>query len=465
MIISDNINQALRDFKIAVNFDKNFDIVFREFEMGNQRCGMFALDGEMNGEVLTHIFKTLMEVKTSKPLTAEDIDKKIIPYIEVSAVDKIEDAANGMFVGSAILFVDGVAKAFSIDAKSFPQEKTMQPEKDKSIRGSRDGFSAIPIFNAALIRRRIHSKSLSMEKFSVGRESQSDVVVCYMEGLCDEKLLEKIKNGISNLDIQGLTMNQETLAENLFPEKWYNPYPRVRYCERPDEASAALLEGKIIIIIDNAPAVMILPALMIDFVREANDYYFPPITGTYYRFIKYALMFLSLFLTPVWLVILKNMDSLPEWFRVFEITDNVAVPVPVQLLIMEFVLEIIRISTMNTPNVLGSSIGIVGALLVGEFAVSSGWLAAETVFYMAFLTISMYASPNFEYGYATKFLRIVLVILTGLFDEIGLIAGTALIFLLMISTKTVDGKSYLYPIIPFDGSELKKYSIRNRLKR
>ena len=465
MLISDNLNQALKDFKSAVNFDKNFDIVFREFKMGSQECAMFALDGEMNGEVLTHIFKSLMEVDSKKTLTADEIDKRMIPYIEVTAVDKVEDAASGMFVGAAILFVDGVEKAFSIDAKSFPQEKSMQPEKDKTIRGSRDGFSAIPIFNAALIRRRIHSKSLSMEKFTVGRESQSDVVVCYMEGLCDTKLLEDVKSGISKLDIQGLTMNQETLAENLFPEKWYNPYPRVRYSERPDEASAALLEGKIVIIIDNAPAVMILPALMIDFVREANDYYFPPITGTYYRLIKYTLMFLSLFLTPVWLVILKNMDSLPQWFRVFEITDNAVVPVTVQLLIMEFVLEIIRISTMNTPNVLGSSIGIVGALLVGEFAVSSGWLAAETVFYMAFLTISMYASPNFEYGYATKFLRIVLVILTGAFGEIGLLVGTLLIFFLIISTKTVDGKSYLYPIIPFDGRELKKYSIRNRLNR
>lgn len=465
MRISNNINQTLANFKQAVNFEKNFDIVLREFDMGSQKCAMFALDGEMNGEVLTHIFKTLMEIKSTKPLTADEIDKKIIPYIEVNSVDKIEDAANGMFVGSAILFVDGVEKAFSIDAKSFPQDKSLQPEKDKSIRGSRDGFSAIPIFNAALIRRRIHSKALSMEKFSVGRESGSDVVVCYMEGLCNVKLLEEIKHKISTLDIQGLTMNQETLAENIFPTKWYNPYPRVRYCERPDEASAALLEGKIVLIIDNAPAVMILPVQMIDFVREANDYYFPPITGTYYRFIKYALMFLSLFLTPVWLVILKNIDNLPEWFRIFELNENTAVPVAVQLIIMEFVLEIIRISTMNTPNVLGSSIGIVGALLVGEFAVSSGWLASETVFYMSFLAISMYASPNFEYGYATKFLRIMLVILTGLFDEIGLIAGTIMIFLLMISTKTVDGKSYLYPIIPFDWAELKKYSIRNRLNR
>ncbi len=465
MNVSDNINQTLKDFKKAVNYDKNFDIVFREFDMGSQKCAMFALDGEMNGEVLTHIFKTLMEIKSTKPLSAEDIDRKIIPYIEVSAVDKITDAANGMFSGSAVLFVDGVEKAFSIDAKSFPQDKSLQPEKDKSIRGSRDGFSAIPIFNAALIRRRIHSPNLSMEKFSVGRESQSDVVVCYMEGLCDKKLLENIKEKISNLDIQGLTMNQETLSENIFPTKWYNPYPRVRYCERPDEASAALLEGKIILIVDNAPAVMVVPVRMIDFVREANDYYFPPITGTYYRFIKYALMILSLFLTPVWLVILKNIDSLPEWVKIFEITENVAVPVVWQLIIMEFVLEIIRISTMNTPNVLGSSIGIVGALLVGEFAVSSGWLASETVFYMSFLAISMYASPNFEYGYATKFLRIMLVILTGLFSEIGLIAGTLIIFLLMISTKTVDGKSYLYPIIPFDAAELRKYSIRSRLNR
>lgn len=465
MLVSDNITKSFESFKKAINFDKNFDVIFREFYMGSQKCGMFALDGEMNGEVLTHILKTFMLVKTDNKLSADEIEQRIIPYIEVGMADNIEDAANSFFVGSVILFVDGVSKAYSIDAKSYPQDKSLQPEKDKTIRGSRDGFSAIPIFNAALIRRRIHSPSLSMEKFSVGRESKSDVIVCYMDGLCDEKLLKDVKNKVSTLDIQGLTMNQETLSENIFPTKWYNPYPRVRYCERPDEASAALLEGKILLIIDNAPAVMVLPAHMIDFIREANDYYFPPITGTYYRLIKSALLVLSLFLTPAWLIILKNMDKLPEIFRIFEITENAAIPVPLQLIIMEFVLEIIRISTMNTPNVLGSSIGIVGALLVGEFAVSSGWLASETVFYMSFLAISMYASPNFEFGYATKFLRIVLVILTGLFDEIGFIAGTILIFLLMISTKTVDGKSYLYPIIPFDAKELKKYSIRNRLKR
>jgi len=465
MTVSSDINQSLSDFKRAINYDKNFDIILREFEMGVQKCAMFALDGEANGEVLTHIFKTLMELRSRKPFSAEDIDKRIIPYIEVNAVDKIEDAANGVFVGAAALIVDGVSKIFMIDAKSYPQDKSLQPEKDKSIRGSRDGFSAIPIFNAALIRRRIHSPDLAMEKFSVGRESKSDVIVCYMEGLCDKKLLEDIKQKIQNLDIQGLTMNQETLAENIFPSKWYNPYPRIRYLERPDMASANLLEGKILIIIDNAPAVMVLPSYMIDFVREANDYYFPPITGTYYRFIKYVLMILSLFLTPAWIIVLKNMDKLPEVFRIFQVRENAAIPIPFQLIIMEFIMEIIRISTMNTPNVLGGSIGIVGALLVGEFAVAAGWLAAETVFYMAFLSIAMYASPNFEFGYATKFLRIVLVILTGLFDEIGLIAGTLYVYILLVSTKTVDGKSYMYPIIPFDSKVLKRYSIRSRLKR
>ncbi len=465
MNIPKNINESTTLFKNTINFDKNFDVIFREFYMGCQKCSIFTLDGEVNGEVLTHILKNLMDVKSNVPLTTDEIDKKIIPFIEVSIENQLKEVVNSMYVGSAVMFVDGIEDAFVIDAKSFPQDKSMEPEKDKTIRGSRDGFGAIPIFNAALIRRRIHSTELMMEKFSVGRKSSTDVIVCYMEGLSDKKFVEDVKKKISELDIQGLTMNQETLSENIFPTKWYNPFPKVRYTERPDETSAAFLEGKVIIITDNSPSVMILPAKMIDFVKEANDYYFPPITGTYYRFIKYALMTLSLLLTPLWLVILENLERLPEWFRIFEIDEPVKIPVLLQILIMEFVLEIIRISTMNTPNVLGSSIGIVGALLVGEFAVSSGWLSSETVFYMSFLAISIYASPNFEYGYATKFLRIFLVILTGTLGLAGLIAGLAVIFIMLISTKTVDGKSYLHPIIPFDFKELKKYSFRSKLKR
>lgn len=299
----------------------------------------------------------------------------------------------------------------------------------------------------------------------VGNVSPSAVIVCYMDNKCNKKLLRKIKDKIRNMDIDALAMNQETLSENLFPPVWYNPLPRILYSERPDKTCAALLEGKIAVIIDNSPSVMILPSSMFDFLSEANDYYFPPITGTYYRIIKCLLMLTAIFLTPTWLCLLNYPEVIPRWLEVITIKEPSYVPLFVQLIMMEFILEVTRIATLNAPNVLGSAIGIVGALLVGECAVSSGWMTSESVFFMSFLAVAIYALPSFELGYAFKFFRLFLIILTALFKVWGLIIGSVLIFLLAIFTKTADDTGYLYPLIPFNGKELIKIITRKKLKR
>lgn len=467
MQISSDIEKSVSDFKREAATDKNFDIITREFKIGIQKAAFFLLDGDSHSQVTTQIMRSFLEKHSDKTdkMTVYDIMNTVIPFVEVTLISDIDNAIITMMSGTVIMFLDGCDTAFAIDAKQYPQRNTAEPETDKVIRGSHDGFVEVTIFNAALIRRRIHSKFLRMEQMLVGNVSPSAVIVCYMDNKCNKKLLRKIKDKIRNMDIDALAMNQETLSENLFPPVWYNPLPKILYSERPDKTCAALLEGKIAVIIDNSPSVMILPSSMFDFLSEANDYYFPPITGTYYRIIKCLLMLTAIFLTPTWLCLLNYPEIIPRWLSVITIKEPSYVPLFVQLIMMEFILEVTRIATLNAPNVLGSAIGIVGALLVGECAVSSGWMTSESVFFMSFLAVAIYALPSFELGYAFKFFRLFLIILTALFKVWGLIIGSALIFLLAIFTKTADDTGYLYPLIPFDGKELMKIITRKKLKR
>ena len=170
------------------------------------------------------------------------------------------------------------------------------------MRGSRDGFVETLVFNTALIRRRIRDPKLSIEIMTAGESSHTDIAICYMENRVDQKLLSTIKKRIRDLEVDALTMNQESLAECLFPYKWFNPFPKFKFSERPDSSAASLLEGNIVILVDTSPSAMILPSSVFDIIEEADDYYFPPITGTYLRLTRMTISALSLFLTPTWLM-------------------------------------------------------------------------------------------------------------------------------------------------------------------
>jgi len=464
MNITKSFDENYTNFCELLVVEQNFDINKRVFCAGDKKCAIFQIKGAAKSFDTTAILTYLMD--TGGPIDEKTVMDKLIPYIEASTETDILKAADNVYMGNAVLFVDGIDRAFIIDAKTLPQRNIEEPEKDKVIRGSRDGFVEIPIFNAALLRRRIRSNDLRLERVAVGKKSKSDIIVSYMDTKCDKKFLEKLKEKLKNLDIESTAMNQETISENLFPHKWYNPLPIVKYSERPDYTSAAILQGSIVLIIDNSPSVMILPSKFLDFMSEANDYYFPPFTGTYYRIIKTVMILLALFWAPVWLYFMENQEIIPEWLSFLRSKEEaVAVPIAVQMIIMEFTFEAMRISTLNSPQNLGATIGIVGALLVGDFAVQSGWLTSSVVFYMAFFSITLMAAPSIEIGYAIKFFRVFLILMTWIFKLPGLIIGTIAILCLAATTKTVSGKPYFYPIIPLDFKVLIKSLVRPRLKR
>ena len=338
-----------------------------------------------------------------------------------------------------------------------------EPWKDKVLRGSRDGFVETLVHNAALLRRRIRDTNFSMEMLEVGECSKSDVALCYISGKADDKLVTLMKKKIESIVVQALTMNIESLAECLFDHKWIDPFPKFKYSERPDTAAAAVLDGNVVIMVDNSPAVMIVPTSIFDMIEEPDDYNFAPLVGTYLRFSRFIFTLVTMFLTPLWLLLINNPSWVPEWLSFITVSDDITVPVIFQLLILELAVDGLKMAAVNTPSLLSTPLSVVAGIVVGEYAVSSGWFNTETMLYMAVVTVGTYSQSSFEMGYAMKFMRIIHLCLTAWLGLWGFIIGIVADVCAVAFNKTLSGRSYIYPLIPFDAKMLKRKLIRVRL--
>ncbi len=464
MEFSADLTANLDHLKQVLQTDENFDVVYRMAEFGGRRACLFFVDGFTKDEVLLKMLQSWWSIKPEDmPSDAKGFSEKYVPYGEAGLIKEDTEMIVQLLSGVTCLFIDGYEECMSIDCRTYPARGVGEPEKDKVMRGSRDGFVETLIFNTALIRRRIRDPKLTMEILTAGESSHTDIAVCYMKGRVDEDLLDRIRKKIQSLKVDALTMNQESLAEGIFPHKWYNPFPKFKFSERPDTAAACILEGNIVILVDNSPAAMVLPSSVFDIIEEADDYYFPPVTGTYLRLSRMMTAFLCLFLTPTWLLLMMHSDSLPKWLEFTKLSDQVYVPLICQLLILEFAIDGLRLAAVNTPNMLTTPLSVIAGIVLGEYSVKSGWFNSETMLYMAFVTIANYSQASFELGYALKFMRVLILILTSLFDFWGFWMGVIISVCAIVFNRTIAGKSYIYPLIPFHWRELKKRFFRGRL--
>lgn len=464
MEFSKKLSDNMAYLKEALDVDTNFDVVYRVMHVGGREACLYFIDGFTKDEVWLKILQAFSTLKEDDlPPDAHGFSKKYLPYGEVGLVRKDTDMIDQLLMGVSCLFIDGYDCCFTVDCRTYPARGVSEPEKDKVLRGSRDGFVETLIFNTALIRRRIRDPKLTVEITNCGESSHTDIAICYMKGRIDENLLSTIKERINKLEVDALTMNQESLAECLYPYKWFNPFPKFKFSERPDTAAASILEGNIILLVDNSPAAMILPSSVFDIIEEADDYYFPPITGTYLRLSRMIISILTLYLTPLWLLLMQNPDVIPSWLEFIQLSDPAHVPLIFQLLILEFAIDGLRLAAVNTPSMLTTPLSVIAGIVLGEYSVKSGWFNSETMLYMAFVTVANYSQASFELGYAFKFMRMIMLVLTALFNYWGFAAGVLLSICAIIFNKTIAGKSYIYPLIPFNYNKLKKRFFRGRL--
>lgn len=463
--ISQSYEENVAYFRACLRVGENFDIVERRLLVGEDEMTLFYIDGFIKDGVMLRLMQNFCGLKGMYRGEADACRRFAdthVPYVEV---DRSSDAAHILMMvlsGAAVAFGSTFGdEAILIDARTYPARTTAEPENDRVMQGSRDGFVETLIFNTALIRRRIRDTALTMQYQTIGGESKTDVVLCYMKGRADEKYVAKLQKRLSEIAPTQITLGTESLTETLIRRRWFNPFPKIRTTERPDAAAAELLEGRVLLLCDTSPQVMILPTGIFDFMQETDDYYFPPLTGCYLRLVRHAVFWLSLVITPLWYLFIMNPDWLPPSLVFLLPKEPSAVPILLQLYLAEMAIDGLKLASMNTPNMLTGSLSVIGGLILSDFAVEVGWLSPEVILYMAFAAIAGFAQQNQELGYAFKFLRVLILTLTAIFGLWGFVGGLLLLPILLLTNETINGEhSYLYPLFPWDGKAMARLFFR-----
>lgn len=463
--LSGDFSRDTARFDELLRPDKSFDIIKREMEIAGRSIAMYYIDGFVKAEMMQKLMLYLVTVKDfgdGSDGAAEKFARTSVPSVEVDVTESFDSLVTAVLAGCTAFFADGFGpSAIIIDARTYPARNTEEPENDRVMRGSRDGFVETLIFNTALIRRRIRDTSLVIEYVTAGHSSRTDMALCYLSGKANDGYVAELRSKLQSMDTDAFVMGHRSVAETLIRNRWYNPFPKIRATERPDAAAASILEGSVILVVDNSPEVMILPTTIFDFLQETDDYYFPPLTGTYLRIVRHFIFWFTMILTPLWYLLLMHATGLPEWLTFIIPKDPGDIPIIVQLFLTEFALDGLKLASLNTPSVLSNSLSVVGGLLLGDFAVQVGWLSTDVIFYMAFVGIANFTQSSYELGYAFKYLRMLLLLLTALFDVWGFFAGLAVALILVATNKTVNGdRKYLYPLIPFNGKALARLFFR-----
>lgn len=447
--------------------DKSFDIIKRPLKIGGRRAALYFIDGFIKDEVYEKILEFLYKQTTEEIAGVDDMSRfaeNKLPYVETDAAYTACEVVTAVLSGPSVLIIEGIRGALLVDTRTYPMRGVEEPQKDRSLRGPRDGFVETLVMNTAMLRRRIRDSRLRMEYMQIGRETKLDISIAYIDGKADKRVLEILRQRLTEIQAGGISMTQEALAESLQKNAFFNPFPKFKFTERPDYASACVLDGRIALIADNSPAVMIIPISFSDFFRETDDYYFLPVVASYIRIIRMLVALLNVVITPLYLLIVKNPAAVPDWLGVLIPEKAGEVPMLAQLLILEFAVDGLRLASLNTPDALSNSLGVVGGLLLSEFAVKAGWFSGEAILITAFTAIAGFSLPSFEMGYAMKLERLLLLILSGIFGLWGFIGGLVFIIICMLSVKTLSGRNYLYPIVPFNLKGFAEFFLRFPMK-
>lgn len=466
--ISNDYRENVRVLDALLGVGRSCDMVSRDYLIGGRRARLWVVDGFGSDSILERMGAFWLTLKPENVVgltEMQDFLDRHITFSESNVTFDISDAVTSVFLGKSLLAVEGLAGVALMDAKGYPSRSVHEPPDGKVLRGSHDGFVEAVVPNMALLRRRIRDPHLTMEGHKVGSRTHNDAVLCYLDDKVDQDLLRKLRGKLLGLDVRSLSMAQESLAEAIRPKQWYNPFPKVRYTERPDAAAASIMEGSIVLMVDNSPSVMILPTGFFDFTQESNDYYFPPLVGTYLRVLRVTVFLLSLFITPAWYLMVSEPNRLPGWLNFLSSPEPVSLSLLSQLLVVEFLIDVLKLASLNTPDSLSNSFSMLGALVLGDFAVQAGWLGPEVLVYMAFVSVAGFAQPSYELGYAFKLLRVALLLVTAAFDVWGFCLGVVGIFILLCTTKPLVGKGYLYPLVPFNGKALLRLLVREPISR
>ncbi len=459
-VLSENISTLHKLLPIGTSFD----LVTRDLFLGETPAYWIGINGFCKTEILQQLFSDLQNPLYTRDGQIEDLlyfMNAKIGYAQVETKKDWDKLIKDLLSGPSLLFVEGFDHALVIDVRSYPTRGIQEPDAEHITKGARDGFVETLLFNTNLIRRRIRSPRLTFAMHTVGDLSRSDVAVAYLEDMVNQELLENLSQKLDSLHITSLTMGAKSLEELLVPHRFWNPLPAVQYTERPDVACSYLMEGHILVIVDNSPLVLILPGTIFQFTQSPEDYYKSPVVGSYFRLVRLACIPVSLYLMPLFLLIAAYYPQLARRWQLISTEIKDPVYMIFYVLAVEFILDLFKYSASISPGRFSGSLAIVGGLLIGDIAVSLNWASTEVLFYGAISLLASLSISSQELADGLRVYRIFLLLITALGGLWGFAAGSALILLSIITTPTFGGMSYFWPLFPWNGKALKNLLFRS----
>lgn len=384
----------------------------------------------------------------------ECLSKNALGVSDMTLFETVEEAAAGLLTGDVILFVDGFDMAIKIPDKGYPNMGVQEPESEKVIRGSREGFSDSIKTNTALLRKRLKTPKLRVKEVKMGTRSNTNVDIVYMDDLVYPGLLKEVERRLNRYEIDGVL--DSGIVEQLSEEKWYSPFPQFQTTQRPDRAAMAILEGRIVILSDNSPTGLILPADYNSFIKTSDDYYNRWEIASFGRMLRYLAAFFSMTIPGLYLAVTNfHTQILPTTLLLSFAAAREGVPFPavVEVLLMEIAFELLREAGVRLPGAMGNTIGIVGGLIIGQAAVEANIVSPIVVIVVAFTALCSFAIPNEEFATAFRLLKFGFILFSSWLGFYGFLY--ALLFVLIhLSHLKSFGIPYL---MPFVGADLSGY--------
>ncbi|WP_407690671.1 spore germination protein [Salinibacillus xinjiangensis] len=370
-----------------------------------------------------------------------------------------------LLAGDTIILIDGYAKGFTIGSKGFEKRGVEESSSTTVIRGPKDGFSETLRTNTSLIRRRLKDPSLWIENMVIGEKTHTDIAVCYMKGIVNDDVVQEVKKRLKDIEIDAIL--ESGYIEELIQDKTYTPFPTINNSERPDAVCAGLLEGRVAIMVDGTPFVLLVPSLFVDFFQSSEDYYQRSDIGSALRLLRFVCFFLAL-LTPSAYIALTtfHQEMIPTQLLISLAAQREGVPFPayVEALMMEITFEILREAGTRMPRAVGNAISIVGALVLGQAAVEAGIVSSAMVIVVSLTAISSFVFPSFNISISVRLLRFIFMTLAAMFGLVGIILGLLVMVMHMASLRSF-GIPYLSPMGPFIPGDQKDSLIRLPLWR
>lgn len=457
MQISNDYTKIKELLDYELGYGITFDIVCKETTLFNRKMSFYFMSGLADNFQIYTILSSLhnipkhMNINYSKELIIEEL-----AHGNNKFVSEYEEIRNSILTGLSALIIEGEDQAIVFDTRNYPTRSIAEPDMEKVIRGSHDGFTESIAVNIALLRRRTKDGSLRNEIIDVGIKAPLNVCLSYIDGVCDKKILEHIRSQLKKVKTDHLIMADKELEELILHQK-FNPYPLVRYTERPDTVAVHLYQGMFAIFVDTSPSVILAPATLLDHLQHTEEYRQNPISGTYLKLLRFIGIFGALFITPLWYLMIQY-NYFPGILK-FLIPKDIGISVIIQILTAEIGIELLRMASIHTPTALSTAMGLVAAVLIGDIAINVGVFTEHVVLLVAISAIGTYVTPSYELGLANKVIKIVFLVLIWLFGLYGLISGLVLWIIMLASLKSFN-KPYLYPIIPFNLKMLIKAIIR-----